>query len=276
VRALNAGMNFVNSRAQGSSERRLESNPRYRENLLLATMPDAERRRLLAVCEPVDLRYGAVLCRQRTRIRHVYFPTGSVISLLSQVDGRPGLEVGLVGAEGAVGVALALGVSTAPVSLVVQGSGSALRIEAARFGAELNASAALRDAISRYLYVFISQLAAMVPCARFHMVEARLARWLLMTRDRAASDDFYLTQEFIAYMLGVRRVGVTRAARVLRARRLVSYSRGYINILDVRGLEAASCSCYAAGRDTYARLMRPGSKLPRLKLPTLNFLRIPS
>lgn len=267
-------MNGVNTRA--NSEPKRPGNSVYRENLLLATMPDAERRRLVAACESVDLRSGSVLCRQRTRMRHVYFPTGSVISLLSQVDGRPGLEVGLVGAEGAVGIALALGVSTAPVSLIVQGSGPALRIEATRFRAELDHSAALKDAISRYLYVFISQLAAMAPCARFHMVEARLARWLLMTRDRAASDDFYLTQEFIAYMLGVRRVGITRAARVLSARRLVSYSRGNINILDVRGLEAASCSCYATSRDTYARLMRPGSKPPRLEAQTLDFRRIPS
>jgi CRP-like cAMP-binding protein len=251
-------MNGVKTRA--SSKRTLPESSVQRENLLLATLPDVERRRLLAACESVELSFGSVLCRQRTRIRHVYFPTGCVISLLSQVDARPGLEVGLVGAEGAVGIALALGVSIAPVSLVVQGPGSALRIDAARFRAELDRSAPLRDAISRYLCVLLSQLAAMAPCARFHMVEARLARWLLMTRDRVVSDDFYLTQEFIAYMLGVRRVGVTRAARVLRSRRLVSYSRGYINILDVRGLEAASCSCYAIGRDTYARFMRPGNK----------------
>jgi CRP-like cAMP-binding protein len=276
VKALNVGMNNVKSRANGTSERKLPGDSVQRENLLLATLPDAERRRLLAACESVELRFGSVLCKQRTRIRHVYFPTGSVISLLAQLDGRPGLEVGLVGAEGAVGIALALGVSTAPVSLIVQGSGSALRIEAARFGAELDRSPTLRDAMSRYLYVFMSQLAAMAPCARFHMVEARLARWLLMTRDRAASDDFYLTQEFIAYMLGVRRVGVTRAARVLRARRLVSYSRGYINILDGPGLEAASCSCYATGRDTYARFMRPTRKRSRPKAPAPNLLRIPS
>lgn len=262
-----------NMPGHGNEGRNLASKPAYRENLLLAALPDAERRRLLGSCESVDLRFGSVLGKQRARVRHVYFPTGSFISLLSQVDGRPGLEVGLVGTEGAAGIALALGVSTAPVSLVVQGSGSALRIEAERFVAELERSVALRHAISSYLYVFMSQLAEMAPCARFHMVEARLARWLLMTRDRAASDDFYLTQEFMAYMLGVRRVGVTRAARALRARRLVSYSRGYINILDVRGLEAASCSCYATGRDTYARVMRLRRKLSRSKSPGPNLLR---
>ena len=164
--------------------------------------------------------------------------------------------MGLVGAEGVVGIALVLGVRVAPVTAIVQGTGSALRIEANRFATELDRSAALRHAVSRYIYVFISQAAAMASCARFHVVEARLARWLLMTRDRVGSDDFYLTQEFMADMLGVRRVGVTRAAGTLRARRLVSYSRGHINILDARGLEAASCSCYASARDTYARVMR--------------------
>ncbi len=110
----------------------------------------------------------------------------------------------------------------------------------------------------RYMYVFMSQVAAMATCARFHMVEARLARWLLMTRDQAHSNEFFLTQKFMAYMLGVRRVGVTpHAARELKARRLVSYSRGHVKILDVRGLEEASCSCYATIKDTYARFMRP-------------------
>jgi CRP-like cAMP-binding protein len=273
AKALNPGMNPLKPRVHETLERRLPVDSVHRKNLLLAAMPAAELRRMLAACESVDLRFGTVICRQRTRIRHVYFPTGSVISLLSPLDGRPGLEVGLVGAEGAVGIALALGVSTAPVTLIVQGSGSALRIEAARFGVELEHSAALRNSISRYLYVSMSQLAAMAPCARFHVVEERLARWLLMTRDRAASDDFYLTQELMAYMLGVRRVGVTRAARVLRARRLLNYSRGYINILDVSGLEAASCSCYATGRATYARFMGAGGKGSRSMARAPNLLR---
>jgi len=230
----------------------------HRENLLLASLPDVTRRRLIEAGESVQLRFGSVICKQGARIRYVYFPTGGFISLLAQLDGRPGLEVGLVGTEGAVGVAVALGVSIAPVGAVVQGAGSALRIDAKRFALELRRSPALRRAVSRYLYVFVAQLAGMASCARFHLVEARLARWLLMTRDRAASDDFYLTQEFIAYMLGVRRVGVTRAARILRARKLVSYSRGYINILDVGGLTAAACSCYTTAQTTYTRVMKRG------------------
>lgn len=237
------------------SQRALSSS--HRENLLIAGLPAAERRRLLAACQPVEMQFGSVLCPQYGRIRHVYFPTGGFISLLTQLGNRSGLEVGLVGAEGAVGLTLALGVPLAPVRAVVQGAGSALRIEAARFVALLDRSPVLRSTISRYMFVFLSQLAVTATCTRFHTVEARLARWLLMTRDQAGSDRFYLTQQFMAYMLGVRRVGVTRAARELRARRLVSYSRGSINIVDVRGLKDASCSCYASTKDSYTRFMRP-------------------
>jgi CRP-like cAMP-binding protein len=232
----------------------------HRQNLLIAALPGAERRRLLAGCEPVEMQFGSILCKQYGRIRHVYVPTGGFISLLTQLGSRPGLEVGLVGAEGAVGITLALGMPIAPVRAVVQGTGSALRIEAARFSTELDQSPALRTAMFRYISVFMSQLAVTATCVRFHTVEARLARWLLMTRDQARSDQFYLTQEFMAYMLGVRRVGVTRAARELSSRRLVSYIRGSINILDVRGLENAACSCYASTKEAYTRFMRPNRR----------------
>jgi CRP-like cAMP-binding protein len=265
-------MNPVTTRTIVNSARRLAGNP-ARENLLLASIPPVARRRLIAACESVELRFGMVICEQRARVRYIYFPTGGFISLLARLDGRQGLEVGLVGAEGAVGIAVALGVDIAPVGAVVQGAGSALRIEAKRFVAELGRSPALRRAISRYVYVFLCQLAGMASCARFHLVEARLARWLLMTRDRAASDDFYLTQEFMAYMLGVRRVGVTRAARILRSRRLVSYSRGYINILDVGGLTAAACSCYVTAENTYTHIMKRGRMLPRRAAATSGLLR---
>jgi CRP-like cAMP-binding protein len=196
------------------------------ENQLLTSLPSAERRRLTALCEPIELTFGQVLCKQGARIRHVYFPSGGFISLISALDDRPKLEVGLVGSEGML-----------------------------RFSDELKRSPALRCALNSYLYVLMSQLAQMAACTRFHVVQARLARWLLMTRDRACSDEFYLTQEFIAYMLGVRRVGISRAARALQKRKLIRYTRGRMTILDGRGLEAASCACYAVARDLYARHM---------------------
>jgi CRP-like cAMP-binding protein len=201
------------------------------------------------------LTFGEVLCEQGSRIRHVYFPSGGFISLISTVDGRPKLEVGLIGWEGMLGASLLLDVEEAPLRALVQGTGPALRMEAARFSRELKHSPALRRGLSAYLYVVMGQLAQMATCASFHLVEARVARWLLMTRDRARSNEFYLTQEFIAYMLGVRRVGISRAAGVLQKRKLIRYSRGHVTVLDGRGLEAVSCECYAVARDLYARHM---------------------
>ena len=225
-------------------------------NLLLAAVPDRERRRLLAQCESVDLTFGDVLCEQGDPMRHLYFPTGSFISLISSMDDRPRLEVGLIGVEGMLGVSLALDVAIAPLRAVVQGTGSALRIKTATFCHELSRSPGLTKVLHRYLYVLMSQLAQMAACTRFHMLEARLCRWLLMTRDRAHSDQLYLTQEFLAYMLGVRRAGIVGAASALQKRKLIRYVRGTMIILDGSGLEASSCSCYATARDMHARLMR--------------------
>lgn len=225
------------------------------ENLLLAALPASERRRLLTLCESVELAFGDRLCEQGGRIRHVYFPTGGFISLISSIGGRARLEVGLVGSEGMLGVSLLMGVRDAPLRALVQGAGSALRIDATKFSNALTRSPVLRQTLTRYLYVLMSQLAQMAACTRFHVVEARLARWLLMMRDRANSNESNLTQEFLALMLGVRRVGITRAAGSLQRRKLIRYSRGQITILDGRGLERASCECYAAGGEMYERLL---------------------
>ena len=224
-------------------------------NRLLDTLPRANRRRLLAHCERVELRFADVLCGPGERIRHVYFPTDSFISLVTPIDGAARLEVGLIGDEGMLGISLVLGVDVSPLHGLVQGAGAAIRMDAASFRRELKRNPALHHSLQRYAYVLMAQVAQTAACNRFHLLEARLARWLLMTRDRAHSAEFRVTHEFLAFMLGVRRVGVTKAAGELQERNLISYHRGEIRILDREGLEAASCRCYREAKETYNRTL---------------------
>ena len=205
--------------------------------------------------EEVAVALSDVLFEPGDRISHVHFPITSLISLLTPADDSMRLEVGLVGNEGMVGTPLALGVVLSPLQALVQGAGSAIRVDAATFRLELERSPALRLLLDRYLFVRMTQLAQAAGCTRFHLVEARLARWLLMTQDRAHSSAFHITHEFLAQVLGVRRVGVTKAATSLQKLRLIRYSRGDIVILDRPGLKAASCPCYRTDRETYQRAL---------------------
>jgi CRP-like cAMP-binding protein len=225
------------------------------ENKLIERLPRKERLRLLALCEPVQLVLTKVLCEPGKPTRHVYFPTESFISLVALIDGTPALEVGMVGREGMLGAHLALGVATAPLHALVQGAGAAWRIATPAFRSELARSVPLQRGLNRYLYVLMSQLAASAACLRFHQIGPRLARWLLMTQDRAHADQFHVTHEFLSYMLGVRRVGITAAAGALQRSGLIEYRRGELTVLDRPGLEAAACGCYAVDRKAYTELM---------------------
>ena len=230
--------------------------PNQANNRLLEALSRKNRQRFLANCTQVELESAEILAEPGERISHVYFPTESFISLITPAtDDCAALEMGLVGDEGMLGIQLILDVRVSPLRALVQGAGLALCMKVAPFRRELEQSATLQRELKRYLYVVLGQFAQTAACTHFHVVEARLARWLLMTHDRAHSDTFHVTHEFLAYMLGVRRVGVTKAAYSLQQRKLIRYSRGDITILDRSSLEAASCGCYADDLASYARMM---------------------
>jgi CRP-like cAMP-binding protein len=225
------------------------------ENHLLAGMPRRGRQHFLASCEEVELQVADVLCELGERIRHVYFPTESFVSLVTILGDGARLEVGIVGNEGMLGTSLMLGVDASPQHALVQGGGTALRMNAATFQRHYRQNSELRRRLSLYLHVSMQQLAQTAACTHYHLVEARLARWLLLSRDRAHCDQFRLTHEFLAYMLGVRRAGVTDAANSLQEQGLIDYSRGAISILDNKGLQRASCVCYRNGNEMYDHVL---------------------
>ena len=224
-------------------------------NRLLMRLPRAERQRFIALCDTVDVAISDVLSEQGDRVDYVYFPIDCFLSLITPVADRGGFEVGMVGSEGMQGISLTLGVAVAPQCVLVQGAGSTLRMKAATFRRELKRSTPLQRVLARYLHVLMTQLAQTGACTRFHQLEERLARWLLMTDDRAPGHQLRLTHEFLAYMLGMRRVGITAAAGSLQKKKLISYVRGIITIKDRSGLEDASCECYRIDQDTYADML---------------------
>ena len=228
-------MPFLNSGSNGDAS----------VNRLLAALPRNEYKRLLPKLKTVSLILGEVLYEPRAVIKYVYFPNDSIISLISELSETSWLEVGMVGNEGMAGLAVFMDVSLSSTRALVQGSGTAMRMSSAAVRKEANQLGSLHRLLHRYSHSLLTQVAQSSVCNRFHLVNARLARWLLMTNDRLGVEKFPLTQEFLSNMLGVRREGVSKAAGTLQAAKLIRYSRGVITLLDRRGLEAKSCECYA-------------------------------
>ena len=214
-------------------------------NRLLDTLPKNEYKRLLPKLKTVSLVLGDVLYEPGAVIKYVYFPNDSIISLISELSATSWLEVGMVGNEGMAGLAVFMDVNFSSTRALVQGSGTAMRMSSAAVRTEANRLGGLHRLLHRYSHSLLTQISQSSACNRFHLVEARLARWLLMTRDRLGAEEFPLTQEFLSNMLGVRREGVSRAAAALQAGKLIHYSRGMITIVNRRGLEAKACQCYA-------------------------------
>lgn len=223
--------------------------PRLANNRLLASLPDEDQQQLADKCEMVRVENGQVLSEPGQEVRYVYFPVDALISLLGVAEGRMTLEVGSVGREGMIGASVVVGNHMAQVRGVVQRSGRVYRMVVEDFVTEFHRLESLQRLLHRYTDVQLAQAVQIAVCSRFHVLEARLARSLLITRDRLQSEKFHLTHEFLAHALGVRRVGVTKAASALQQQKLISYSRGNIEILDSTGLEGASCHCYEMFKD---------------------------
>ncbi len=223
-------------------------------NRLISGLPRKTRDSVVDACEIVELVSDTVLYETNQNFKHVYFPSTGFISQAVAVSGHPPMEMGLIGNEGMLGGTILLGIDTAPLRAIVQGSGLALRMKVKQFRRALSEHPVFARTISRYLYVRMSQLAHNAVCSHFHEVEPRLARCLLLTQDIAHADDFHLTHQHLADMLGVQRSAVTIAAGGLQKRKLIDYARGDINIVDRKGLEQASCECYEKIKLQYTRL----------------------
>jgi CRP-like cAMP-binding protein len=225
------------------------------ENHLLSALPAEEYKRLLPSLQPVTFRLGEVVYESRRLLNHVYFPTTSVVSFLYAMEDGTTAEMGLTGNDGVVGVALFLGGDTTPNRAVVQIAGNAFGMKAAILREEFARGGSLQRLLLLYTQALISQISQTAVCNRLHSVEQRLCRWLLLSHDRAKSDELAMSQEFISNMLGGRRESVTVAARRLQDAGLIRYVRGHIAILDRKGLEATVCECYRVVKDETDRLV---------------------
>lgn len=224
-------------------------------NLLLDAISHKSLLDFLQHCELVHFNLADVIYEAGEPIQHIYFPQQSIISLVNPVGKNTGMEVALIGNEGMLGITVMLESDAAPFRAIVQGAGSALRISTKQFLLEIAKCPELELRLKRYICVAFSQLVQMTVCNRFHVVEERLARLLLMISDRKGSSAFKITQKLLAQMLGVRRVGVSHAATSLKHKALITYNRGYMNLHDLKGLQASSCICYQTDKHTYNTML---------------------
>jgi len=213
-------------------------------NRLLAALPDKDYEHCSKNFERVEMNYGATIYKTGATIKNVYFPESGIVSLLSVVEENTTLEVGIVGSEGMLGLPVFLGVGTSNNLALVQGEGVALRMAVADFLAECASGDEMSRILKRFTHSLMAQTAQSAACNRFHPIDARMARWLLMTNDRMRTGKFQITQEFLSNMVGVRREAVNKAARSFQERGLISYNRGKLTILDLKGLKAIACACY--------------------------------
>lgn len=213
-------------------------------NYLLAALPAKDYEHCSKKFERVELKYGTTIYKTGATIKHVYFPESGIVSLLSAVEEQTTLEVGIVGSEGMLGLPVFLGVSKSNNIALVQGQGVALRMLAADFVSECVSGEEMTRILKLFTYSLMTQTAQSAACNRFHNIDARMARWLLMTHDRMRTGEFQITQEFLSNMVGVRREAVNKAARVFHDDGLISYNRGKLTILDLNRLKAVACECY--------------------------------
>jgi CRP-like cAMP-binding protein len=225
------------------------------QNSLLAVLAKSDFERVLPHLELVPMPLGHVVYESGRQLRHVYFPTTAIVSLLYVMEDGASAEIAVVGNEGIVGIALFMGGESTPSRAIVQSAGYAYRLEAQLLKLEFNRAGPVMHLFLRYTQALITQMAQTAVCNRHHSVDQQLCRWLLLSLDRLASNELTMTQELIANMLGVRREGVTEAAGKLQSAGLIHYSRGRITVLDRSGLEARSCECYAVVKKEFDRLL---------------------
>ncbi len=223
--------------------------PGLGENRILAALPRADYARLSPHLQRVEIVTGAILQEEAERQDHVFFPESGILSLVSSLENGEQIEVAGVGNEGMVGVSVFLGVPAAPIQVISQVPGTALRLTAARLHEETQRGGALYDRLGRYVHALLITMGQTIACNRFHDLDSRCARWLLTAHDRVGGDDFVLTHQFLAMMLGVRRAGVSTIAGRLQKSGVISYSQGHVSVRDRKALEAASCECYGVVRE---------------------------